>query len=198
MDRILDFIVEVVEKNDNIDPDEKEVIRYGLELMFLKALFWCLIVVTGIIMGCFRECVIYNLMFLVIRSYAGGYHSQTRTRCLIQSVITVIIALAAIRICCENVFAAAGLAVIAFGCGFAVWKFAPVDTESRQLDEDEIIRFRKRARITLAIYLIIAAVTYVFGFKIIACSAMSAIAVSGVLVMAEHLKKSKQGETYEQ
>lgn len=190
MDKILNLIVGIVEDNDSINCEEKEVIRYGLELMLLKVLFWCLIIVTGIIMGCLRICLIYNLMFLVLRSYAGGYHAKTRMRCLIQSVITVIAALTAVKVCCENTFAAAVMAIVAFICGLAVWKFAPVDTESRQLDNEEILRFRKQARITLIIYLVIS-VSYIFGFKIIPCSAMAAIAVSGILVIAEHLKKTQ-------
>lgn len=197
MDKILDFIVGVIEKNDSTDEDEKEEIRYGLELIFLKALFWCLVTATGIIMRCFWECVIYNLMFFLLRSYAGGYHASTRTRCLVQSVITVIIALTAIKICRESVYGAIILAVIALVCGGAVWKFAPIDTENRQLDDNEVRRFRNRARITLIIQTAIGIGAYCVGFKTIACASMAAIATSGILVLAEHLKKYDNGGIYE-
>lgn len=197
MDKVLDFLVGVIEKNDSIDEDEKEEIRYGLELILLKALFWCLVTAAGAIMRCFWECVIYNLMFFLLRSYAGGYHASTRTRCLIQSVITVIIALTAIKICSESVCGCIILAVIALICGIAVWIFAPVDTENRQLDNDEIQRFRNRARITLAAQAAIGIAAYCLGSKTIACAAMAAIAASGILVLAEYLKKYNNGEKYE-
>lgn len=192
VDKFLDYIVDIVDKNSSMNTEEREVVRYGLELILLKALFGCLIAVTGIIMGCFWECVIYNLLFLALRSYAGGYHAQTRTRCLIQSIITVIAALAAIKLCCVNAFAAAILAGIALICSFALWKLAPVDTENRQLDENEVIMFRKKSRITLAVYLAAAVAAYVLEAKIISYSAMAAVVVSGSLVMAEHYKKTKQ------
>ena len=197
MDKILDFLVGIIERNDSINEDEKEEIRYGLELILLKALFWCLVTTTGIIMRCFWECVIYNLMFFLLRSYAGGYHASTRTRCLIQSVITVIIALTAIKICRESICGIIILAVIALVCGISVWIFAPVDTKNRQLDNDEIRRFRNRARITLAIQAAIGIAAYCIGLKTIACATMTAIATSGVLVLAEHLKKYDNGGIYE-
>lgn len=189
MDKILDFIVGIIERNDSTDEDEKEEIRYGLELILLKALFWCLVTATGIIMGCFWECVIYNLMFFLLRSYAGGYHASTRTRCLIQSVITVIIALTAIKVCRESVCGTAILTAIALVCGVAVWRLAPVDTENRQLDTDEIRRFRNKARITFVAQAAIGIAAYGIGFKTAACAVMAAIATSGMLVMAEHFKK---------
>ncbi|MCM1525575.1 MAG: accessory gene regulator B family protein [Ruminococcus sp.] len=192
MDKIMDFIVGVVDKNSGMDSEEREVVRYGLELILLKALFGCLIAVTGILMGCFWECVLYNLMFLALRSYAGGYHAQTRTRCLIQSMLTVIAALTAIRLCCENDFAAAVLAGLSLVCGFALWKLAPVDTENRQLDENEAIMFGKKTRITLAVYLAAAVIAYILGAEIVSCSAMAAVSVSGILVMAEYRKKTRR------
>ncbi len=193
MDKILDFIVSVIEKNDST----KEEIRYGLEIIFLKALFWVLVLATGVIMGCFWECVIYNILFFLLRSNAGGYHAATRTRCLIQSEITVIIALTAIRICRENFFGFVILAVIALLCGIAVWILAPVDTESRQLDADEIRRFGNRARVILAVETAVGIGAYCLGSKTIACAVMAAIATSGMLVLAECLKKYNNGEKYE-
>lgn len=200
MDKILDFIVSVIEKNDSTseeEKEEKEEIRYGLEIIFLKALFWILVLATGIIMGCFWECVIYNILFFLIRSNAGGYHAATRTRCLIQSEITVIISLTAIRICRESLRGFVILAVIALLCGIAVWILAPVDTESRQLDADEIRRFGNRARAILAVETAVGIAAYCLGSKTIACAAMAAIATSGMLVLAEYLKKYNNGEKYE-
>lgn len=197
MDKILDFLVGIIEKNDSTDEDEKEEIRYGLELIFLKALFWCLVTATGIIMRSFWECVVYNLMFFLLRSYAGGYHASTRTRCLIQSVITVVIALAAIKICRNNFYGTVILAVIALVCGIGVWIFAPVDTENRQLDDEEIKRFRGKARAVLIAETAITLAAYGFGSEMIACASMAAITASGILVFAEHFKKYYNGGMYE-
>lgn len=197
MDKILDLIVSVIEKNDSISEEEKEEIRYGLEIIFLKVLFWILVLVTGVIMGCFWECVIYNILFFLLRSNAGGYHAATRTRCLIQSEITVVIALTVIRICKESLYGFIVLTVVALLCGIAVWILAPVDTESRQLDADEIRRFGGRSRVILVAETSIGIAAYFFGSKAIACAAMAAVTTSGLLVFAEYLKKSKYGVKYE-
>lgn len=197
MDKILNFIVEIIEKNDSTDEDEKEEIRYGLELILLKALFWCLVTATGIIMGCFRECIIFNLMFFLIRSNAGGYHAETRTRCLIQSVVTIVIALSVIKIGKENVYVMLFLSIIALFFGILIWKLAPVDTENRQLDNDEIKRFRNKVRIILIAEILVGIASYGLEFKTIACAAMTAIVTSGALVLAEYLKKSRHGGNYE-
>lgn len=191
MDKILDFIVDVIEKNDSTDEEEKEEIRYGLEIIILKGLFWILVLATGAVMGCFGECVIYNILFFLLRSNAGGYHAETRTRCLIQSEITVIISLTAIRICRESFYGFAVLAVIALLCGISVWALAPIDTESRQLDTDEIRRFGKRARFILITEMAGGVIAYCIGLKTTACAAMAAIAASGVLVLTEYLKQRR-------
>lgn len=197
MDKILDLIVSVIENNDSTSEEEKEEIRYGLEIILLKTLFWILVLVTGVIMGCFWECIIYNILFFLLRSNAGGYHAATRTRCLIQSEITVVIALAAIKLCRESFYGFVILAVITMLFGIAVWILAPVDTESRQLDADEIRKFGSRSRVVLVVETAIGITAYCLGSKTIACATMAAATTSGLLVVAEYLKKLKCGGKYE-
>ncbi len=194
MDRILDFIIEIIEKNDEVNDEEKEVIRYGLELIFLKTLFWILVTIVGIVMGCFWESAAYNLMFFALRSYAGGYHAKTRTRCLIQSMLTVAVALTVIKICRDNVYLTALLAVMALTFGIALWLLAPVDTENRRLDNEEVKRFRLMARVVLSVEAAVGIAAYCIGYMAISCAAMAAIATGGILILAEFFKKGNAGK----
>lgn len=89
MDKILDKTIEFLYKNeDDMDEEKAEIIRYGIEILLIKVIFFGAAMIISLLMHSFWECLIFTVLFSGIRSYAGGYHAYTRTKCFTLSMIT--------------------------------------------------------------------------------------------------------------
>lgn len=193
MDKFLDATMDFLYHNEeNIDEEQAEIIRYGLELFFLKAFFFLATIVIGILMGSFWEGIIFTALLSGIRTMAGGFHANTRTQCFIMSALTFISVLIILKIAATYNVILIPLVVLAIISSLVIWKFAPIDTENKPLEDDEIAVFRKKARVILIIEICISVVAYLIGFVSVACSALLALIVTGILMSAELLNKKRR------
>lgn len=195
MDKLLDMIMEFVSKNKDFDSDEAEVVRYGLEMFILKAVFSAAALAVGAIMHSFWECLVFIILFSAIRSCAGGYHADTRIQCFIQSVLTFVIVFAVLKV---YTYFIPQLLVSSVLFAISLWFFSPIDTENRRLSADECRTFRKKTRIFLCIEAIIAVISYLLDFGNISCAVMLAVITSGVLMSVGYIKDDINGKHNEE
>lgn len=189
MEKLLNNITAYLYGNDNYDENTKEVIYYGLEILILKIVFWITAALIGLFMGMFFENLIYMVFFVLLRSYAGGYHSKSRLRCFVLSTLTIILSICVHKI--FNIFDMVNVFLVIFGIfSFAiVFLLSPIDSKNKELDNDEVIIFRKKARIILCSETILAIITYIFGLPSISKSIMLAIVTVGTLVIVGYINQ---------
>lgn len=193
LNKIMDFIIH----NRKIDDEEAEIVRYGLEMAILKVTFFAAALVVSIFMNSFWQFIIFISLFSLLRSYAGGYHAQTRTRCFVQSILLIVAAIMIINITQKITYIIVPLSVIALAAGIIIWRIAPVDSKNKRLESDEKFSLRRKTRITLIAEVIIGIVSYILNFKIVSCAVTLSITASCVLLLAEYLK-TEQVEDYEE
>lgn len=186
MDKILDKAIEFLYNNeDDMDEENAEIIRYGLEVLLIKITFFTAALVISLLMHSFWECLIFTALFSGIRSYAGGYHADTRKRCFVLSMLTfcsVFIILKLIQIFPAILII---IAIFAAVSSVIIFRFAPIDTENKRLDEEEMQIFGKKARTAVIVELIMAAAAYYFNFKGIMCSVMISLILTALLICIE-------------
>lgn len=192
LDKIMDFIIH----NRKIDDEEAEIVRYGLEVAVLKITFFAAALVVSLLMNSFWQFIIFISLFSLLRSYAGGYHAQTRIRCFVQSMLLIIVAIMIINISQKNTYIIVPLSVVALAASIIIWQIAPVDSKNKRLDFDEKAIMRRKTRITLMVEIIIGIASYFFNFKTISCAVTLSIIASCVLLLAEYFKM-EQVKDYE-
>lgn len=185
MERLLDVIMDFLSKNKDFDGDEREVIRYGLEMFILKAIFSAAALAVGAFMHSFWECLVFIILFSAIRSYSGGYHADTRIQCFIQSVLMFVIVFAVLKV---YTYFIPQILITSVIFAISLWFSSPIDTENRRLSDDERRLFKNKTRIFLCIEAIIAVVFYLLDYGSIFCAVMLAVITSGVLMLAGYIK----------
>lgn len=186
MEKLLNITMDFLYKNeDGMDEEKAEIIKYGLELLFLKITFFVATMIIGALMHSFWECLIFTALFSGIRSLAGGYHASTRVQCFVQSMLIFAAVLGVLKLVKTYAVILVPLAVLALISAAVIFRFAPVDTENKRLDEDEISIFRKKSRIAMLIEIAVAVIAYFIGFQSISCSVMLALIVTAILISAE-------------
>lgn len=160
------------------------VLRY----FFLKITFFVATMIVGALMYSFWECLIFTALFSQIRSLAGGYHAGTRMQCFVQSILTFVAVLGILKLVKIYSVILVPMIVLALISAAIIFRFAPVDTENKRLDEDEIGIFRMKSRIVMLIEIVVAVISYFIGFQSISCSVMLALFVTAILISVELMK----------
>ena len=97
MEKVVEGIVSILHKNSIVNDENIDVVRYGIEIVLLKILFFLTILFIGIITNNVVNILIFMLFYKPLRTYAGGYHAKTRIGCYIVSVLMLLLMLISVR-----------------------------------------------------------------------------------------------------
>lgn len=149
-------------KDGIISVEETEVVEYGLESIGSSLLG---LLVTLTIGACFDFAWGSLLLWLLIfplRKNAGGFHAETKMRCLLFSSAAVIISI----VCLEQIkWTEAGYVLIAIICVVVIWIMAPVENGNKRLDNEECRVYRKRTRTILLLETLLFVLSLMFGWE---------------------------------
>lgn len=182
MDKLVDKIIENMKKNDSLTDDE-ELVRFGLEVMIEKAIFIVIIAALGLLMNCFWESAVFAVSFTLLREYGGGYHAETKKKCFVLSVLTLVAALSIIKLA-ENfqvmMFPLGGIALISV---IYILIKAPIDTPNKRFDEDEIRVYGRKARLLTVVLLSAALLLWILKFSNFTFTVLTGIIIQAYLMV---------------
>lgn len=133
-------------KSQKIKLEDQELYRYGIEQGILILLNVLTALAIGLIFHCLFYVVIFSVAFVPLRSYAGGFHAKTFSRCYILSVLMLI------SFCVFNkisIISKYSFIIIYILCSIIILILSPVETKTKPLDELETKVYRKKMRFIL-------------------------------------------------
>jgi accessory gene regulator B len=159
---VADFITNSFSKEGIISDEEKEIVRFGMDSLEGNFLGIILTLAVGICFKHTRDALILWVLLFPLRKNAGGYHAQTKVRCLFISTVMLIIAF--------TLFTVIGYTMTFYGICFMVsgciiWFLAPIENTSKELDVTECKVYQKRTRIALGAEGIIFILALYFKWK---------------------------------
>lgn len=80
-----------------IKEEDAEIYIYGINQILVSVLNVSSTLIIGLILGMLLESIIFMAAYIPLRTFAGGYHAKTPTRCYILSLIIIIIVLIGIK-----------------------------------------------------------------------------------------------------
>lgn len=137
----------------------KDVYVYGLTQLFRVLLNLFTTIIMGLCMGMLPESLVFVVCLMLIRSYSGGYHSNSPLRCYLISVIAVTIALGSIKLSVWNVYSSVLLMVIS---NTILLLYAPIGHRNKPLDDIETLVYKRRLRWIL---MVVAVINMIFMYS---------------------------------
>ena len=129
-----------------ISPEEVEIVEYGLENLGRSLLGMSITLLIGYCFGFLRGSFLLWLLIFPLRKNAGGYHAETKGKCLLySSAILFVSVICFVRIEWPEI---GYTLVTAFFCAI-IFLLAPVENENKRLEQVEYRVYRKRARMVL-------------------------------------------------
>lgn len=124
------------------EEDDKEIYRYGLWILITTVFHWLEILLLGLLLHCVTESIIYLLILMVLRSYTGGYHATTSSKCnwlgIGCFIVNVVLSKVIVMIDSKLLM----VIILLFVEIIIFWK-APIEHENKPLSDTEKVRYRK-------------------------------------------------------
>lgn len=146
--KLSEYITQRLENEKVIQPDNRELYKYGFQQGLILLLNFATSVVIGVIFGRILESILILAAYIPLRSYAGGHHSDSSEKCYIVSTMITIIWMLILKFSelpasCWGIILLIGTAVC--------FILSPVENLQKPLDESETKVYRKRSLIVLTV-----------------------------------------------
>lgn len=189
-EKVIEYIVDLLIEKNVIRKEEWELYKYAVFNCLFNILPFLVIIPFCFITKTMMNGLLFSIVFLHLRRYAGGYHAKTPIRCWISScgMVTALIYISGIVK--NGGFFYVGL-IIAF---VTICILSPVDSDNRKLNLSEKKRYRKYSTQSVFVYLIIYVILSIFKMDLYAVSlGLGIIFVSGLQIIAviENILNSK-------
>ncbi|SNT22832.1 accessory gene regulator B [Anaerovirgula multivorans] len=176
LNQISCYVVNVMKENNIIHDKDFDWYVFGTEVFFITVIKYLVLFILAFILGLFKEAIVFILAFSSLRIQAGGVHSESFWKCL---MITNILTFASIFLVksIPMKYIIILLPILLIFSTILVFKYAPVDTPNKPLDQHEIKKYKKRSTATVMIgsILIIVLVTFFKTSFILNYAAIAAI-----------------------
>lgn len=135
-------------KDNAITSDEQEIVLFGLENLIGNLLGFFVTLIVGYCFGNILAGLCLWLLVFPLRRKAGGYHADTRGKCMVASTTTEIITFGLLYIPNWSYEVYAAITLLFFGIIFIL---APVGNQNKPLDQIEYGVYRLRTRVILVV-----------------------------------------------
>lgn len=187
--RIEETLAGMLLRDGAISPDEVEIVRYGLENLGSSLLGMSITLIIG---HCFEFLWGSFLLWLLIfplRKNAGGFHAETRCRCLLFSSMMLLVSI----ICFVQIsWSMTGYILITTLSFTVIFFMAPIENGNKHLDQDEHRIYRKRTRLILLSEGALFVIAVAFGWEELVVVITIDFFVVGVSLVIGRVKLWKQ------
>lgn len=160
LERFAGRLVSGMLASQTIPEENAGLVLFGIVQGLRSVIEILMILVTGIILNVFWQTVVLLVVFIPLRSYAGGYHAKTPVQCAVMTWLLFFCFLMWIRFLPEHVWLQL---VMLLSAGICLWACCPVQHENKPLEEYEFEKYRKRTRLIYLTEVVLAGILYVAG-----------------------------------
>lgn len=125
------------------EESDREMYEYAFEIAAEMGLFAATCIVTALCLQMLWEGILFFVLFIPLRSYAGGLHMETFTSCFCMSCLAFFGVLLTVR---YIEIPGGCLIIILCLLEIAVYMLYPVENVNRDVDEEENVYFKKKLK----------------------------------------------------
>lgn len=153
MDKIAKGLTDYVIHNGVVKEEERELYEFGFLIALEMALSMIICFFIAFVLHMVLEGILFFIIFIPLRSYAGGLHLEKYSCCLALSCIIFSFVLLIAKF---GEFSACGLFAILLGLELLVYFLYPVENINRQVEAEENVYFKRKLKLFLVIDILLA------------------------------------------
>lgn len=170
-------------KDGVISQDEVKIVEYGLENLGSSLSGLLVTMLIGIYFDFAWGSFLLWLQAFPLRKNAGGFHAETKIRCLLFSTATIVVSMIGLK---QMAWTETVYIWITLISAAVIWLLAPVENNNKRLDSTEVRVYRKRTRSILILEILLFVLALKFDWKsLIITTAMTFFIVCAVLLIGK-------------
>ena len=179
--RTSELIVGKLVENGTIASVEKEIYLFGVQQGLAVLLNIGTTIFIGLMFGVLWQMLIFTIAYILLRSFAGGYHAKTPIRCFFLSVLLIIVSSSIIKYVVLHEIVHIALIVIT---SVFITILSPVGNQNKPLDKLEKKVYKKRAVVICFAQVFIAVVSLFLGLNtVFFCLTWSLVMVCAMILI---------------
>lgn len=152
IEKFVDKIINNQLKENAILKEDVNIYRYGYVLVFEVLINIIITAIIAFISGSWIQITLFLVIYVPLRSFCGGWHSDKLWKCTIYSNIIIVLMLVSgeymMKVVTDIV-----LFVLFIICSLFIFCISPVDTKSKPILEDEREIYKKKINLIILIHL---------------------------------------------
>ena len=185
-------LADYLQDNKIINEKEKEIYVYGFEIIISSIIGVLLVGGLGLILNRFLESVIFLVVFISTREYAGGYHAKTFLSCSFIFITLYLLLLLFTEISHKNFEFYQIISILSISI-LTILKFAPIKNCNKKLSQSVIVTNRKKSIVISAFWAILAVVIFPWEKKLSIVITLT-LGIISMLMLIEKLRKEDKYE----
>lgn len=162
MERVTQRAVSFFIKYGGAKETDSDLYEYGIIICLSTIINLTITFIVGFVVGMPSLLLVFLIPYLLIRSFAGGYHAKTFWGCvLISSVIVIAVVLLLYYIPAVLYFPFTGLLLIQ--SGVIIFRFAPAVSTNRRIEVEKYGMMKVRAFCVLGMVILACLWLFLFG-----------------------------------
>lgn len=184
---LIDKLIENEINDNKIDESDRELYQCGYVMLTLEIINFSALILIGLLFQCLIYMALFAVVYIPLRSYAGGYHAPTPIGCGIFSVLLELAIAVLLRYSLYDVLLP-HIYIAAFVAQIIIWFRAPVAAVNKPLSGNQKRKFQRRSRTIL----LFEAIAIVLCMENQFTSAGFVIAVSHIILSVLMLLPQKE------
>lgn len=169
----------------NVAIEDYDLIRYGLTIFIRYLTLIVTIFTISVFLNILIETLIFNLFFIGLRIYTGGYHSKNAISCF---VISLFITIGIPYLLKDLTLTDLQIILFLITSVFILLNINIESNSNKFIDEYENLIYKKKMKILISIYSLILVILLFLSFKNLAQLLLFSIIVNSISVLIENFK----------
>ncbi len=175
------FIVHYLKEKKVID--NCAVYQYGCELLVSTILGFTIVIAISLIANKIIVGMIFLFMFVILRSYTGGYHANSYLKCNL-TLTSIFIILMMIVLYLDLYLVLVILCILTPLSSIVIFQYSPIPNGKKIIVPSARIRHNKKAKVLTIVYIIMACLLYFVSIEFCIAALYVLFVVSVMMLFA--------------
>lgn len=179
-------ITQILIHTSLIEEGDAELYCYAIFVLISRAYYFLITIIIGLFMHIPIESVVFYVVFILLRSYAGGVHAKKESVCNSLTTLALIAAVVGIKQLESLVSNSIALLMLSFG-SLCILLFSPLDTVEKPLDDYEKSKYRHICVVIIFSCITASLIAHMLDLPTMVYSVSCAVFLESILLIAGKL-----------
>lgn len=172
-----------------IEEGDTELYCYGFFVLISRAYYFLITITIGLFMHIPIESIVFYVVFILLRSYAGGVHAKKESVCNAMTTLALITAVVGNKQLGALGSNPIALLMLLFG-SLCIVQFSPLDTEEKPLDDYEKSKYRQICVVIVFSCITASLIAHILDLPTMVYSVSCAVFLESILLIAGKFRSS--------